>query len=178
MPVSARACGKEVHPMMQTRLLVISSVVIVKLVACSAPDEELTESAAQPVETPSDGVSGGGTCSHPICVTGGPLQSTCEPCVQKLCAQDPYCCNVAWDATCVGEVASICGTSCTAPPPPPADGGASTCSHPICATGGPLTKGCDPCVTKVCAADAYCCAVGWDATCVGEVASICKQDCT
>ena len=88
--------------------------------------------------------------------------------VTKICAADSYCCSTSWDRLCVGEVGTICGKSC----------GGSTCSHPICSTGGKLTSGCDPCATKVCAADSYCCSTSWDSICVGEVGSICGQSCT
>jgi Zn-dependent metalloprotease len=54
-------------------------------------------------------------------------------------------------------------------------GGGGSCSHPICSTGTRLTSSCDPCATKICAADSYCCTTAWDNQCVGEVASICGQ---
>jgi len=56
-------------------------------------------------------------------------------------------------------------------------GGGSTCSHAICTAGTKLTSTCDPCATKICAADSYCCGTKWDSVCVGEVASICGQTC-
>lgn len=115
-------------------------------------------------------------CEHPLCSTGGPLTRACDTCTVALCALDPYCCDVAWDATCVGEVTSICGQSCTSAPPA-ADAGASSCAHPICATGGPLISGCEPCAAQVCAQDPYCCNVAWDGTCVNEVTSICGTSC-
>ena len=55
---------------------------------------------------------GGGGCAHPICSTGGTLTGTCDTCAAKICQQDSYCCNTAWDSVCVGEVGSICGESC------------------------------------------------------------------
>src|SRR5205823_12231059 len=45
-------------------------------------------------------------------------------------------------------------------------------------TGAALANGCDACVTKICAADSYCCTTSWDSICVGEVGSICGQSCT
>jgi len=51
-----------------------------------------------------------------------------------------------------------------------------TCSHDICAEGDKLANTCDPCVTRVCAADAYCCSTAWDSICVGEVKSVCGQN--
>jgi len=154
-------------------VIAAASVIIV---ACAS--EEATErKAPERAENQGQRLDGILTCSHPICATGAALVATCDPCVTSLCLADAYCCLAEWDATCVGEVTSICGQSCTAPPPPPPDGGASTCSHPICSAGTALTSGCDPCVTQLCAQDAYCCASEWDATCVGEVGSICGQTC-
>jgi len=135
------------------------------VVACAAPGEEVAER-----ETRSEHALT--TCVHAICASGGPLVASCDPCASRVCALDPYCCSTAWDATCVGEVASICGQSCTAPPPGP-----STCTHPVCATGAPLVSGCATCATQICGVDPYCCTTAWDATCVGEVASICQETC-
>jgi len=40
---------------------------------------------------------------------GNPCDSSCQ---QQVCAADDFCCNNAWDGTCVGEVTSICGLKC------------------------------------------------------------------
>ena len=100
--------------------------------------------------------------------TGGTLTSGCDACVTQICATDSYCCNTAWDRLCVNEVGTVCGKSC---------GGGSTCAHPICSTGSQLASGCDPCATKICASDSYCCSTAWDSVCVSEVGSICGQSC-
>jgi hypothetical protein len=55
---------------------------------------------------------------------------------------------------------------------------ATACAHPICSAGSKLAKSCDPCATKICNSDSYCCNTAWDAQCVREVASICKVDCS
>lgn len=121
------------------------------------------------------------SCAHSICSSGGALTSSCDPCVTKVCAQDSYCCATAWDGQCVGEVASICGSSqcsgggTTPPPPPPPPTG--TCSHAICSTGQALTSGCNSCASTICAQDSYCCTTAWDSVCVSEVGSICGQSC-
>jgi hypothetical protein len=52
-----------------------------------------------------------------------------------------------------------------------------TCAHAICTTGNKLVSGCNPCATKICAKDSYCCTVGWNKYCVDEVSSICHQSC-
>lgn len=119
---------------------------------------------SQPPPPPS-----GGVCTHTKCAAGGKLVTGCDPCVTKICAKDSYCCNNSWDATCVGEVKSICGESCASEP--------VACTHPICTAGTKLNAACDSCAQKVCAADSYCCNTGWDGTCVGEVTSICGATC-
>jgi len=56
-----------------------------------------------------------GSCAHDKCEQGDPLDPTCDACVDSICADDPYCCDSgggAWDALCVGSVASICGETC------------------------------------------------------------------
>jgi hypothetical protein len=45
-------------------------------------------------------------------VTGITLVLGCDPCVDQICAVDPYCCNTGWDNACVGEVTSICNLVC------------------------------------------------------------------
>jgi hypothetical protein len=57
-------------------------------------------------------------------------------------------------------------------------GGTTTCAHAICSSGTMLASGCDPCATKVCASDSYCCNTAWDSICVGEVKSVCGETCT
>ena len=129
-----------------------------------------------PDMSPGGGGGGGTTCSHAICSTGTKLVSGCDPCATKICAADSFCCNNSWDATCVGEVKTVCGlTTCGGGTG--GGGGGTTCSHAICSTGTKLVTGCDPCATKVCAADSYCCNNKWDSVCVSEVGSVCGQTC-
>jgi hypothetical protein len=167
------------------RIALFSITFLAGTIACSASSREPQGSLAQRIEVAEDGgdADAGGddtdanaACTHALCATGAALAPPCDPCATALCALDSYCCTTAWDATCVGEVSSICGTSCSAPPAG-GDAGASTCAHPVCATGAPLASACESCATQLCAQDPYCCAVSWDATCVGEVASICGQAC-
>ncbi len=117
------------------------------------------------------GGGGGGSCAHPICSTGADLDGSCDACAAKICASDDYCCTTAWDSQCVGEVASVCGQSCTG------GGGGSTCSHAECNAGAKLKTGCDSCVTDICSEDSYCCTTKWDSQCVSEVGSICNESC-
>ncbi|KAI8897417.1 hypothetical protein BC833DRAFT_621264 [Globomyces pollinis-pini] len=48
------------------------------------------------------------SCAHNICLTGGALPSSCDPCVAKIIAVDQYC-AIFWDGICVGQVLSVCG---------------------------------------------------------------------
>ena len=51
---------------------------------------------------------------HPKCdTTGRKLPGSQDPCVQQICAVDPFCCNNSWDALCQSRVASTCGLSCS-----------------------------------------------------------------
>ena len=119
---------------------------------------------------------------------GGP-----DSCIVDVCAQMPSCCvggttttgaggsggaggaggagggggsgpPPAWTQACVDLAKTLCATTCT-------------CSHSVCANGGALDVGCNPCVDAVCAADDYCCNGGWDGACVGEAKAICGIDC-
>jgi hypothetical protein len=47
----------------------------------------------------------------------------------------------------------------------------SYCAHDPCQGGAALDPDCDPCVAAVCAADPFCCATQWDATCVSAAGS-------
>ncbi|MFO0874904.1 MAG: hypothetical protein U0575_13170 [Phycisphaerales bacterium] len=48
-----------------------------------------------------------GSAGHDCFTVGGPF---CDDiaCCEAVCAVDPYCCDVAWDDTCVGEAESDC----------------------------------------------------------------------
>lgn len=158
--------------------ITVAAVAVAGVVACSQRSGEPQARIEQPIDgvDAAADVDAGPTCAHAICATGVPLQNTCDPCATQLCAQDPYCCTTTWDATCVGEVTSICNVSCTAPPPPD-DGGTTACAHPICAAGVALASSCATCATQLCAQDPYCCSVAWDETCVAEVGSVCGVSC-
>ena len=74
-------------------------------------------------------------CAHDICALGDKLaastslQAACHPCVDQICARDPFCCDggylsyysteQVWDARCVAEVGALCGLSCQNPLPSP-----------------------------------------------------------
>ncbi len=106
---------------------------------------------------------GSGMCSHDKCMSGDALDPMCGSCESTVCNNDSYCCSTSWDSTCVNEVDQYCNNACSSP---------ANC-HDICTQGDVLAESCDPCVTDVCAQDAYCCQTKWDATCVNEVAQYC-----
>jgi hypothetical protein len=114
--------------------------------------------------------------THDACTKGAALDPSCSPCVEKICADDAYCCTNEWDAICVKQVQTVCGdASCQADG---GDTGAPACAHDKCVTGGKLSADCaDPCVAKICAADPYCCNTAWDSYCVNAVEPICGATC-
>ncbi len=123
-----------------------------------------------------------GECSGDCCAandTPGCADAVLSGCV---CDHDPYCCQVEWDATCVGEVEEFgCGDCGVAPFC--GDGvcmGGETCELcpedcGACADGACCepngTPGCDnpEIMACVCAQDPYCCATAWDQLCANEV---------
>jgi hypothetical protein len=115
-------------------------------------------------------------CAHRTCAAGVELEPACDRCAADVCAADPFCCHIGWDATCVTEVRSVCDSFAC-----PDSRGA--CVHGLCETGPPLTAQCDDppidpgCVTAVCTADSFCCGTVWDAACVAEVATVCGASC-
>jgi hypothetical protein len=133
----------------------------------------------------------GTTCDHPVCTPGAQLTADCDPCAAQVCASDPYCCDTAWDTTCVSEADTTCGAGCSgsgsssssssgsagASSSSSGSGGSTSCAHAICTSGSMLDPSCDPCAASICASDAYCCGTAWDTQCVGEVGSICGQTC-
>lgn len=107
---------------------------------------------------------GSGACEHDMCVAGTKLTSTCDACVQKIAAADPYCIQSKWDSVCVGEVKTVCNETCAA---------STACVHDKCVTGAKLDGACDACVQKVGAADSYCITNQWDSLCVKETNDLC-----
>ncbi len=89
-------------------------------------------------------------------------------CCRKTCALDQYCCDVQWDARCVGESEGIC------------DGQFRSCA-PRSGLCDVLreTPGCEDttCCNKVCATDPFCCLTAWDSTCANEAESACFLTC-
>jgi hypothetical protein len=105
------------------------------------------------------GTRGVGEC----CAAHGEAGCIDDAIAQCVCAQDPYCCDVAWDQVCVD---AIDGYACGACPGPfmPAD----------CCTPGEVGGCPDPDITAcVCEQDAYCCDDHWDELCVDQANAYC-----
>ncbi|MBM4370619.1 MAG: hypothetical protein FJ098_03150 [Deltaproteobacteria bacterium] len=121
--------------------------------------------------TPCGGAS---NCAADICTNAAlPAQSPgCGPCVEAVCAADPFCCNGqsgAWDQYCVDGAADnpACASLC---------GGG--CLHSECDLGAALDPVCSPCAHEVCTADPYCCNTEWDNVCVEEAIEEMACPCT
>lgn len=123
-------------------------------------DQQCIDKANQVCATTCDGQT---NCdSHTPCELGAPLHRSCSPCVEKVCGQDPFCCNLKngnWDQQCVDHASAFaqdCAGECA---------GSSSCVHNECEVGSKLTKQCSTCADKVCTNDPYCCEGEWDWLC-------------
>ena len=141
----------------------------------------------------------GEACIPPTC--GSPEAGSCfeadgapycadAACCAVVCEVNPYCCDVAWDSSCVAEAKTYC-VSCDLPVVPgevhekepcgeDTNGGCnlpqlgtSSCCHPGSA------PGCDngDCQQLVCEYDAYCCEVMWDSFCSSIAPLLCTELC-
>jgi hypothetical protein len=104
----------------------------------------------------------GGAATHSCFSTGGPFCNDAA-CCDLVCGLDPFCCNVAWDLSCVTEANSYC-LGC---------GGVSTGS--CFEAHGPFCND-EDCCNMVCSVDAFCCNVQWDAACVIEATQMCLTE--
>ena len=102
------------------------------------------------------------------CLSSSSPVSSAEPCPACVCAQDPFCCQIAWDGACVGLSAQTCSDSCECALP------AGSCCFE---SDGPL---CDEgtCVECVCALHPECCVDEWSAVCVESGATECQGNCS
>lgn len=78
--------------------------------------------------------------------------AVCEDCV---CEFDPFCCDTQWDTACAELAAFTCESGCACP----------ASSEDCCVVHD--GTGCDDptCEAAVCAADSFCCELGWDQPC-------------
>ena len=109
-------------------------------------------------------------------------------CEAVVCALDAVCCAVIWDATCAASAADYCAVCGGTPPALCGDdecGADETCAGcpedcgacpPSDCCAEHAAAGCDDevCRLAVCVTASGCCAVGWDAACVTQAATICE----
>ncbi len=116
---------------------------------------------------PCAGVSDCPTGSGLCCTANGTPGCSNAACESAICADDPFCCDTEWDATCAGAAIANAdaGGACAGvsdcpdgPPPPPG---------PCCTPNAGI--GCEDagCSAVVCAADPFCCETMWDGLCSG-----------
>ena len=91
-------------------------------------------------------------CAHDLCVAGAPLLAGCDPCVQKVCDDDGFCCGEfggTWDEVCVKSMTQLCGKQCGAAKE-------SDCKNKV----DDDLDGMVDCTDNDCAADLACAATG------------------
>ncbi|MCH2161595.1 MAG: M12 family metallo-peptidase [Phycisphaerales bacterium] len=117
---------------------------------CLDCDGEMTEACG----------SGNSTCYNES-LPASPFCSD-ESCCIIVCAVDPFCCALEWDALCAQKGLEIC-----------AGCGTPEAGNPYEANGSP---GCSDieCCEAVCGIDAYCCSTEWDNVCVEKAFANCS----
>jgi hypothetical protein len=88
----------------------IASVCAVDSFCCEGSYDELCVSIAE--QSAACGCAPAASCVHDVCAEGDWLDPACDPCAAAVCEVDGFCCTTAWDGTCVGRVAELCGTTC------------------------------------------------------------------
>lgn len=110
-------------------------------------------------------------CGHPdagdCCVGNGTPFCNNRTCCELVCESDPACCAQSWDGACASHAAAI--DVCACPPLVPCLTSSESCFVPH---GSP---GCNDieCCQAVCAQDAFCCTVAWDASCKAQANTLC-----
>jgi hypothetical protein len=103
--------------------------------------------------------------SNHNCFTTGDPGCTSKECCAAVCVIDPFCCEVAWDPLCVEEAIELC------------DGCGDPVSGDCCIEhDAPFCDDRD-CCERVCATDAFCCKVAWDALCASAALTNALCDC-
>lgn len=129
-----------------------------------APNSTVTGDYTFGVELGACNGSGGG--EGDCCAANGTPGCEDDSVTACVCGIDDFCCDNAWDNTCVTVAESMCGLECGVPT-----------NHDCCVTGG---AGCDDAGVQacVCDSDPFCCEMEWDSVCVGLVGSqLCAPSC-
>lgn len=106
-------------------------------------------------ETTTAPTTTGGMASPGLCCSesDGPGCGDDAAIEQCVCDQDPYCCETAWDATCISEVNEFACGECDVPDPGP---GGDPGGEPVgCVDDGTCSLD-DDCVCSDCDADDFC----------------------
>ena len=106
------------------------------------------------------------------CIVSHPTPGCADPvCCELVCAIDPSCCTLSWDANCVLGASFVCTI---APPQPcglPASGPCNQVhTTPSCADAA--------CCESVCSIYPLCCSTAWDQICVSAAIAICQTSCS
>lgn len=138
---------------------------------------EAVKAAAQgcPAQTPTPTPSAGNNCCEARFTVGCEVAS-CEECV---CFIDSFCCEIAWDESCVNWARQDCAPICACGPPGPTPTPTPT---PISASDCCVARtdiGCDTptCEDCVCTLDPVCCVFEWDEVCAEEASVDCVSSC-
>jgi len=135
---------------------------------------------------PSCGGAGTGEC---FVASGAPFCNDAE-CCTEVCGINAFCCEVAWDSSCVSEALTYCVT-CEIPCPPGAVVEREPCGEdtnrgvtlPIAGNSdccSPNSQpGCDDdaCELLICESDPYCCEALWDFFCSSLALISCPDAC-
>jgi hypothetical protein len=143
--------------------LCAAAVCLTDFFCCTGGWDELCVAHVDQVCATSCG--GDTTCTHKPCDTGSAMHESCSPCIEKICDEDPFCCNLengSWDQACadaataaVGDCAGECASQ-------------GNCVHSECEVGAKLTSDCSACASSVCTQDPFCCDNEWDWICTTE----------
>ena len=112
------------------------------------------------------GLSGCGNACNGSCISPHDSPFCDNPyCCTAVCAEDPYCCVLAWDGYCVKVALRRCANGC---------GNVESGSCFI----GHASRGCADarCCLAICKQDSFCCETSWDTTC-GEQAQADTANC-
>ncbi len=102
------------------------------------------------------------------CAENGSLYCDDAECCAAVCAADPFCCEVLWDAVCAENASATPECSCDVDAACPGDGPCDTAHG---------STGCVDirCCLTVCNADPFCCFVEWDQICVDFAEAACDD---
>lgn len=123
---------------------------------------DVTASLGEPVVV-TIAVSGACIDADHDCFTTGGAGCADLSCCNGVCGEDPACCDLGWDATCVG----LAETLCIVVDPCEAGDGCCFSEHP--------GAGCNrsPCCSTVCDVAPSCCTVTWDESCATLAGIVC-----